>query len=275
MFKRLDEDARPMPCPLFSSPLAPSPLPATPDSLRALADAVLEWGKTYSGEGGVRGGGLSQATASVSQVAPAVVKTAIGDHGGDAANRNGKDDDMLDGARKAQGDDDDAAASSANTGGDNDAQKPGVKSDDATIDNTRSFDCAGARADQRQAKSASSTITLTPQSSSTTPTVATTTTSTPTTTLPLACWTTGRFALEMQAPWAERLLDGEKTVETRGYPLPTGLVGRWIELIESQPGRDGVSALGDTVGAGESGLAAVGKVCKHFDRFFFFDKRDS
>ncbi|CAM9380591.1 unnamed protein product, partial [Phaeothamnion confervicola] len=66
--------------------------------------------------------------------------------------------------------------------------------------------------------------------------------------------------LEMQQPWAQRLLAGEKTVETRAYPLPPGLVGRRIMIIQSDAGRDGVSALGNNVAAGAPGLTLVGSV---------------
>ncbi|CAN0463156.1 unnamed protein product, partial [Hapterophycus canaliculatus] len=64
----------------------------------------------------------------------------------------------------------------------------------------------------------------------------------------------------MQAPWARRLLDGDKTVETRAYPLPADLVGRPIEIMESRQGRDGVSSVGDTVEAFSEGLSVVGRV---------------
>jgi hypothetical protein len=42
----------------------------------------------------------------------------------------------------------------------------------------------------------------------------------------------------MQAPWCELLLSGEKTVETRGYPLPDRLKHEWVWLIET-PGPKG------------------------------------
>lgn len=297
-----------MSCPLFSSPLAPSPLPATPDSLRALADAVLAWGKTYGGEGSTRGGGLSQTETSVLR-AMSAVKTAIDDHGGDGGGgggsnscrgndgdgdrtENGQDDSLFNGARNTQND---ATASSAfiptaaaaNSSGnssrscantsDDDIQNPGITPEDDDGDDEAtdtSLTCAAGIAviPERKATSASCTA-LTLQSSST----AITTTTTVTPTRDVACWKTGRIALEMQAPWAKRLLDGRKTVETRGYPLPAGLVGRWIELIESQPGRDGVSALGDGVRAGASGLTAVGKAgdfLPHVFSFFFLGGSD-
>eukprot|EP00624_Nannochloropsis_granulata_P000073 evm.model.NODE_10224_length_23612_cov_24.412333.2 len=44
------------------------------------------------------------------------------------------------------------------------------------------------------------------------------------------------YALEVQVPWSRRLLDGSKTVETRGYDLPSFLWGRPILLIESPAG---------------------------------------
>lgn len=40
VIERVDDDAR--------------PIDATPDSFRALADAILKWGKTYCGEGHAR-----------------------------------------------------------------------------------------------------------------------------------------------------------------------------------------------------------------------------
>jgi hypothetical protein len=44
--------------------------------------------------------------------------------------------------------------------------------------------------------------------------------------------------INMQAPWCDLLLSGEKTVETRGYPLPERLKHEWLWLIET-PGRVG------------------------------------
>lgn len=43
-------------------------------------------------------------------------------------------------------------------------------------------------------------------------------------------------ALNVQAPWAELLISGRKTVETRNYPMPTKYVGVPI-LIFQTPGR--------------------------------------
>lgn len=77
---------------------------------------------------------------------------------------------------------------------------------------------------------------------------------------PGAPWGTGRFALEVQSPWSQRLLDGSKTIETRSYALPPELLGRPVQVLESRPGRDGVSAIGDTVDPGAPGLSIVGEV---------------
>jgi len=43
-------------------------------------------------------------------------------------------------------------------------------------------------------------------------------------------------ALEVQAPWSGRLLDGRKAVETRSYDLPPPLRGQPILLLESPSG---------------------------------------
>ena len=55
------------------------------------------------------------------------------------------------------------------------------------------------------------------------------------------------FGLEMQHPWSQHLLQGRKTIEVRNYELPPALVGRKIYIIESRPGRDGISVLGDSI----------------------------
>ncbi|GKY95507.1 hypothetical protein MPSEU_000512400 [Mayamaea pseudoterrestris] len=55
------------------------------------------------------------------------------------------------------------------------------------------------------------------------------------------------FALEMQAPWAEALTSGQKTIETRTYELPPALIGRKILILQSPPGIDRTSSLGDTI----------------------------
>lgn len=56
-----------------------------------------------------------------------------------------------------------------------------------------------------------------------------------------ACWL--EYALEVQAPWSRRLLDGTKTIETRGYSLPTVVMDAPVLLIES-PGDGGLAAHG-------------------------------
>ncbi|KAL7479915.1 hypothetical protein ACHAW6_005632 [Cyclotella cf. meneghiniana] len=68
-----------------------------------------------------------------------------------------------------------------------------------------------------------------------------------------------RFGLEMQCPYAEHLLSGRKSIETRGYALPTPLLTKVdcdsdgcakevrIDILESKRGQDGVSAIPDRV----------------------------
>lgn len=90
---------------------------------------------------------------------------------------------------------------------------------------------------------------------------------------PSPAWETGRFALEVQSPWSKRLISGEKTIETRSYPLPAGLLGRPIEVMESQPGSEGVSTLGDTIEAFTTGLSVVGRVV--FSRSEAYSSREA
>lgn len=44
--------------------------------------------------------------------------------------------------------------------------------------------------------------------------------------------------INIQWPWSRLLLDGKKTIETRAYPLPVRLRGKWIAIIET-PGPNG------------------------------------
>jgi hypothetical protein len=44
--------------------------------------------------------------------------------------------------------------------------------------------------------------------------------------------------INIQAPWAELIVSGKKTVETRCYPLPQKYVGKPMAVIET-PGRTG------------------------------------
>eukprot|EP00752_Nemacystus_decipiens_P001669 g1621.t1 len=230
VYDRLPADARPMPCPLSPSAscsaaaaAVSSPLPRTPEALAALADAVLEWGKIYSGGDGVRGAAAAAAAAEVCDVGGGDVRAA-------PKSSVGAPNDVERGA--ANGDESEHRSSSTNQP----ANSPGDW-------NPAAGRAAGATAAAALRTSPSSTGTAA---------------GTPTETNPP--WETGRFALEMQAPWARRLLDGEKTIETRGYPLPAGLVGRSVELMESRPGQDGVSSVGDTVEAFADGLSVVGRV---------------
>ena len=44
--------------------------------------------------------------------------------------------------------------------------------------------------------------------------------------------------INIQTPWSELLINGDKSVETRSYPLPEKYVGEELALIET-PGRYG------------------------------------
>ena len=55
------------------------------------------------------------------------------------------------------------------------------------------------------------------------------------------------FGLELQSPYAQYLLDGTKSIETRGYPIPDALLSKRIEVLESSKGVDGVSSIPDRV----------------------------
>jgi FTO catalytic domain/FTO C-terminal domain len=56
-------------------------------------------------------------------------------------------------------------------------------------------------------------------------------------------WSNHLFGLEMQYPWSSALLKGRKSIETRAYPLPSGLIGKKIWIIETPTGRDGLSGI--------------------------------
>lgn len=244
-----------MPCPLFHEAEAPSPLPDTPAKLRSLADAVLEWGKTYSGQGGVRGGGIiSLYTASAGRDASAAscdtddaVRLVAAGIGVVVSQKVVEDDrEKL----KGRGNDAGGGASVCNGGQQEIDSEVPLKGNNGMGD-THAAVLSGAEngsdADGNRALTgddpAEPSVSYSPADSRGKPP-----------------WETGRFVLELQAPWAKRLLDGEKTVETRSYPLPAGLVGRPIEVMESQPGQDGVSALGDRVEALSTGLSVLGRV---------------
>jgi hypothetical protein len=49
--------------------------------------------------------------------------------------------------------------------------------------------------------------------------------------------------INIQWPWSELILSGKKTVETRGYPLPTKYIGKELAIIET-PGRRGAMEAG-------------------------------
>jgi alpha-ketoglutarate-dependent dioxygenase FTO len=69
-------------------------------------------------------------------------------------------------------------------------------------------------------------------------------------------WKDGMFGLELQSPWAEHLLQGEKTIETRSYDLPAALIGKRIDILRSVPGTAGVSALQNCIALGSDASPA-------------------
>ena len=66
------------------------------------------------------------------------------------------------------------------------------------------------------------------------------------------------IGLEVQAPWADAILRGEKAVETRSYPLPDALLGRPLWMLESVSGAACVSSIPDLVPAGDSRMRVTG-----------------
>ena len=69
-------------------------------------------------------------------------------------------------------------------------------------------------------------------------------------------WGKCAFGLEMQSPWAGLLLEGKKTIETRAYDLPPALLGRRIDILQSNKGGT-VSSLGNVVSIDETEDEAV------------------
>jgi hypothetical protein len=71
------------------------------------------------------------------------------------------------------------------------------------------------------------------------------------------------YGLELQEPFAELLISGKKTIETRLYPLPESLLYKHVVIIESSKGEEGRSGLGDCVALnrdGESRPRCIGTV---------------
>ncbi len=68
-----------------------------------------------------------------------------------------------------------------------------------------------------------------------------------------------QYFLEIQPPYGTLILNQQKSIETRRYPLPEALVDKEITLIEqNSPGIDGVSSLKDIITAHQSDVNAVG-----------------
>mmetsp|Transcript_9189 Transcript_9189/g.13858 ORF Transcript_9189/g.13858 Transcript_9189/m.13858 type:complete len:667 (-) Transcript_9189:1525-3525(-) len=56
-----------------------------------------------------------------------------------------------------------------------------------------------------------------------------------------------KFGLEMQQPYSKFVLNGQKSIESRAYPLPEALIDAKIEILQSEKGLDGVSSVPDRV----------------------------
>jgi hypothetical protein len=66
------------------------------------------------------------------------------------------------------------------------------------------------------------------------------------------------FALEIQSPWAEALMNGTKTIETRAYDLPPALLGQKIWILQSPVGTDQVSSLSNDIRLDSSHAKMIG-----------------
>jgi len=67
------------------------------------------------------------------------------------------------------------------------------------------------------------------------------------------------FALECKRQWAERILNGEKSLECRRYPPPEELAGHKVWLLAAG-GEEGVPGFGDSIPASAPGGELVGWV---------------
>ena len=55
------------------------------------------------------------------------------------------------------------------------------------------------------------------------------------------------YALELQHPYSDHVVNGSKIIETRSYEIPPPLLGRNIRVLESDQGTAGSSSLGDDI----------------------------
>jgi alpha-ketoglutarate-dependent dioxygenase FTO len=85
-------------------------------------------------------------------------------------------------------------------------------------------------------------------------------------------WTQYDFGLEMQSPWADAILKGEKTIETRAYDLPPGLIGKRIAILQTPQGESGKSAMGNQLAFATSNAQVVGW-CR-FSKAFHYTNRN-
>ena len=56
-----------------------------------------------------------------------------------------------------------------------------------------------------------------------------------------------KYALEVQQPFSSYLLQGNKTIETRSYPLPQVLINKELLLLETLSNTTGQSILDNEV----------------------------
>mmetsp|Transcript_26853 Transcript_26853/g.39802 ORF Transcript_26853/g.39802 Transcript_26853/m.39802 type:complete len:159 (-) Transcript_26853:152-628(-) len=70
------------------------------------------------------------------------------------------------------------------------------------------------------------------------------------------------YALEVQAPFSQKILHRAKTIETRAYPLPDYLIHVPILLLESEPGIACHSSLENNIvtGSNSSSCRIIGTV---------------
>jgi hypothetical protein len=71
-------------------------------------------------------------------------------------------------------------------------------------------------------------------------------------------WSEHTFALEMQEPWADALMSGKKTIETRTYNLPPSLIGRKICILQTPSGTAQVSSLDNEILLNSSSVRLLG-----------------
>ena len=81
------------------------------------------------------------------------------------------------------------------------------------------------------------------------------------------------YALEIQPPYGNLILSGQKSVETRRYPLPKELIGHKIYLFgKNSVGTDGISSIQDQILEGQVDLKIWGQVI--FSEIFMYETKE-